>query len=174
MRDRVSDYLAQWRRERPDLDLAPMSVTGRASRLSGLLSHGVRAFLAEHDLNSGEFDVLAALRRAGAPHTLTPGALTGSVMVTAAAMTNRLTRLADKGLVDRVTDPDNRRSVLVTLTDRGLRVIDDLVCSHAEVEAQLLSALDRQELDQLAGLLEKLLCGMGDVCQPPDDDAGSA
>ncbi|MGC5627742.1 MarR family winged helix-turn-helix transcriptional regulator [Georgenia sp. Z1344] len=172
MRDRVSDYLGQWREQRPELELAPMSVTGRVSRASDLISQGMREFFAEHDLQPGEYDVLSALRRAGDPFTLTPGALTGSMMVTAAAMTNRLSRLEEKGLVDRSTDPDNRRSVRVSLTPRGRAVIDDVAPRHVRAEGDLLAALDDAELAQLAGLLEKLLAGLGDRSQHGDDDAG--
>lgn len=163
MPDRVSDYLDQWRRERPDLELAPMSVTGRLSRASDLMAQAMRGFFAEHDLQPGEYDVLSALRRAGAPFTLTPGALTDSVMVTAAAMTNRLSRLEDKGLVVRSTDPDNRRSVLVELTDRGRAVIDEVAPLHVAAEGALLATLTTEEVEQLAGLLAKLLHGLGDL-----------
>lgn len=168
MRDRVSDYLEQWCTQRPELPRTPMSVTGRVSRASDLIGQGMRGFFAEHDLQPGEHDVLAALRRAGSPYTLTPGALTASMMVTAAAMTNRLGRLEDKGLIARTTDPTNRRSVLVSLTDDGLSVIEHVAPLHAAAEGELLGALDEKELGQLAGLLEKLLAGLGDVSQRED------
>lgn len=172
MHDRVSDYLDQWRAVRPGLDLAPMSVTGRVSRAADLLAHSMRGFFAEHDVQPGEYDVLSALRRAGEPYTLTAGALTDSMMVTAGAMTNRLSRLEEKGLVERATDPGNRRSVLVSLTGAGRDAIEELVVAHTAAEGELLGALDRADLDRLADLLELLLAGLGDRSRARGDRTG--
>ncbi|WP_321573368.1 MarR family winged helix-turn-helix transcriptional regulator [Georgenia subflava] len=162
MADRVSDYLEQWRRERPDLDAAPMGIVGRIARAQELIARSTRAYFAAHDLQSGEFDVLATLRRAGKPFTLTPGSLARSTMVTNAAMTNRLARLEDKGLLARRTDTENRRSVLVTLTPEGLALVDEVVVGHLENERALLAPLRPSEQRQLAGLLERFLEGSGD------------
>ncbi|SNR46208.1 MarR family winged helix-turn-helix transcriptional regulator [Blastococcus mobilis] len=161
-RDRVSDYLEQWRRERPDLDPAPMGVVGRLSRASELISRTTRAYFADHGLQAGEFDVLATLRRSGAPFTLTPGQLAESTMVSSAAITNRLSRLEDKGLLVRRTDPSNRRNVLVALTDDGLALVDDIVEGHLENERRLLTPLAPEEQEQLAVLLARFLAGSGD------------
>lgn len=163
MADRVSDYLEQWRRERPDLDVSPMGVVGRMSRVHEIVSRSTRAYFAQHGLQPGEFDVLATLRRAGRPFTLTPGELARSTMVTNAAMTNRLTRLEDKGLLSRHTDVGNRRSVLVTLSDEGLALVDKIVAGHLENERALLAPLSEDEQQQLAGLLERFLAGSGDL-----------
>lgn len=165
MADRVSDFLAQWARERPDLEVSPMGVVGRLGRASELLSRGIQGYFAKHGLQPGQFDVLATLRRAGNPHTLTPGELADSTMRSQAAMTNRLAGLEAKGLIERRTDPDNRRSVLVTLTDEGLSLVDRVVEGHMDNERALLAPLSRAEQARLAGLLEKLLTGHGDVSQ---------
>lgn len=162
MADRVSDYLAQWERERPDLDASSMGILGRMARVHELVSRSTRMFFATHDLQPGEFDVLATLRRAGDPYRLTPGELARSTMITNAAMTNRLARLEDKGLLARQTDRSNRRSVLVTLTSQGLAMVDELVVSHLENQRRILAPLSAAEQQQLAALLETFLEGAGD------------
>lgn len=140
-----------------------MGVVGRLGRASELLSRGIQNYFDEHGLQAGQFDVLATLRRAGRPHTLTPGELADSTMRSQAAMTNRLAGLEAKGLIRRRTDPDNRRSVLVSLTDEGLELVDRIVEGHMANERALLAPLSRSEQTRLAGLLEKLLTGHGDV-----------
>lgn len=166
--DAVDRVLAQWRTERPDLDPAPMGVVGRISRASRLLERGLAEEFAAHGLQPGEFDLLATLRRSGPPHRLTPGQLVGSAMVTSGAITNRLDRLVAKDLVTRATDPNNRRSVLITLTPAGLRLVDEVVVHHLARERRLLAPLDDADQRQLADLLRRLLEGLGDV---PDDPA---
>ena len=160
--DHVDTVLAQWAAARPDLDAAPMGVVGRISRAARLLERGVDEVLEEHDLGGGLFDIVATLRRSGPPYRLTPGALVQSSMVTSGAVTARLDRLVEKGLVTRETDPANRRSVLVTLTARGRRLVDRAVEAHVANEAALLSGLSARERDQLAGLLRRLLVTLGD------------
>src|SRR3712207_2237311 len=139
-----------------------MGVVGRVSRAFRLLERGVDRVLEAHDLGGGEFDILATLRRPGAPYRLTPGELVRSSMVTSGAVTARLDRLAAKELVTRKTDPDNRRSVLVTLTARGRRLVDRVVEAHAANEDELLAGLTSRERDALAGLLRRLLVSLGD------------
>ncbi|OQO95184.1 MarR family transcriptional regulator [Saccharomonospora piscinae] len=163
MRDSVDAILAQWRAERPDLDPSPMGVIGRISRAARALERRLRDHFASRGLQSGEFDILATLRRSGAPYRLSAGALVGSAMVTSGAITHRLDRLVAKDLVTRETDPDHRRSVLVTLTDHGRELVDELVDAHLELERALLADLDTAEQDQLAGLLRTLLNGLGDT-----------
>jgi DNA-binding MarR family transcriptional regulator len=157
MEDAVDRVLAQWGRERPDLDVRAMAVIGRIGRAEAILDRRVGAVLAEHDLLPGEFDLLATLRRSGSPHRLAVGQMLAATMVT-----NRLNRLVAKGYVTRETDPANRRSVLVTLTDHGLTVVDAALARHVENERELLSTLSSDEEQQLAGLLRKLLLGLGD------------
>jgi DNA-binding MarR family transcriptional regulator len=162
MPDAVDRVLSQWAKERPGLDVSPMAVIGRISRAQAILDRRIAAVLAEHDLLPGEFDLLAALRRAGAPHRLTVGAMLASTMVTSGAITNRLNRLVGKGFVTRETDPDNRRSVIVTLTPQGLATVDDALVSHVENERTLLAALSDDDQAEMIGLLRKLLDGLGD------------
>jgi DNA-binding MarR family transcriptional regulator len=162
VRDRVDEVLDQWAAERPDLDVSPMAVVGRLSRAARLVERGVNEVLEEHGLASGEFDILATLRRTGAPYQLTPGALVASSMVTSGAVTARLDRLAEKGLVTREVDPENRRSVIVTLTRSGRRTVDRVVEAHVANEDRLLTPLSPRERERLAGLLRTLLVGLGD------------
>lgn len=162
MRDNVDWRLDQWRVERPDFDPAPMGVVGRIQRASRLLERGLREHFAIHDLQLWEFDVLATLRRAGAPYRLTTGALVEASMVTSGAITNRIDRLVARELVTRETDPANRRSVLVTLSDRGRELVDGILPDHVDLETEMLSSLSPTEQERLVGLLRKLLVGLGD------------
>lgn len=163
MADAVDAILAQWRRERPDVDVWPMGVVGRITRLSHLLESELKEFFAAHDLQRWEFDMLATLRRSGPPYELTAGALNKAAMTTTGAITNRVDRMADKGLVERVPDEQDRRSVRVRLTERGLTTIETLVGPHTANEARLLAALVPEDRDRLAGLLRGLLESMGDT-----------
>ena len=162
-RDRVSDYLAQWRSVRPDLDVTPMGVLGRLARTNELAARATRVYFASHGLQPWEFDVLAALRRSGPPFTLTPGRLAESTMVSAAAITHRLTALETRGLLTRRTNPHDRRNVLVALTDPGRDLVDKVVTGHLDTEQTILNALNNQDQNHLAQILERLLAGNGDV-----------
>ncbi|GAA1237190.1 MarR family transcriptional regulator [Prauserella halophila] len=165
MEDNVDWRLDQWRTERPDIDVTPMGSVARIQRASRLLDRALRDHFAAHDLQQWEFDVLATLRRSGAPYRLTAGQLLDSSMVTSGAITNRIDRLVGKGLVTREVDPANRRSVLITLTEPGRTLVDSVVVDHVELEATLLGGLDPREQEQLADLLRRLLIGLGD--HPP-------
>lgn len=167
MADHVDRVLEQWRAERPDLDVAPMGVVGRISRAARSLEREIRGVFDLHGLQPGEFDILATLRRSGAPYQLTAGGLVATSMVTSGAITNRVDRLEAKGLVTRETDPTNRRSVLITLTDRGRSLVDEVVVDHLANERRLLAPLTEREQDQLAALLRKLLTGLGDAPDSP-------
>jgi DNA-binding MarR family transcriptional regulator len=158
--DAVDQVLDQWKRERPDVAVWPMGVIGRIARLSLLLDRELKEFFAEHGLERWEFDVL---RRSGRPYALTAGALNRSAMVTSGAITNRVDRLEAKGLVERVRDEGDRRSVRVRLTPRGRAKVDELLPLHAANEARLLEALAPREHEQLAGLLRGLLESLGDT-----------
>jgi DNA-binding MarR family transcriptional regulator len=155
--DAVDRFVAQWAHERPDLDLAPMAVIGRLGRLSALGTAVIEAGLARHGLKLGEFDVLASLRRAGQPYELTPGALIRQLMLSSGAMTNRLDRLEENGLVQRAPDPADRRGVIVRLTPEGHKVVDEAVTDHVATEAGLLQPLSASERATLDRLLRKLL-----------------
>ncbi|GAA3262614.1 MarR family winged helix-turn-helix transcriptional regulator [Nonomuraea helvata] len=165
MGDAVDVIMTQWLRERPDVDTWPMGIVGRVSRLARLLDRELKEFFAAHGLERWEFDVLATLRRSGAPYELTAGALNRAAMVTSGAITNRIDRLAAKGLVERMPDEGDRRSIRVRLTGPGLAKIDELVAPHVENEARLLATLAPEERDQLAGLMRGLLESLGDTTE---------
>ncbi len=157
MRDDVDRLVEAWQRERPDLELAPMHVLSRVSRLGHHLDRARRASFTDHGVESWEFDVLAALRRAGAPYELSPGRLIKETLVTSGTMTNRVDRLVARGLVERLPDPHDRRGVLVRLTDSGRAKVDGALASLLERERELLAGLDAPAQKRLAGLLRDLL-----------------
>lgn len=161
--DQVDFILEQWSRERPDLDPSPMGVIGRISRASRYIDQFLQENFARFGLNSGEFDVLATLRRAGEPYQLTPTALFSSLMLSSGAMTNRLDRLENAGYIERKPHPTDRRGILVTLTVKGLDVIDLAVVGHIAYEQQILSTLTTEEQKVIADLLRKLLLSFGDA-----------
>jgi DNA-binding MarR family transcriptional regulator len=151
--DEVDRLIAAWRRERPDLDVDPMQVLSRVTRLARHLDLARRSAFAAHGLESWEFDVLSALRRSGPPYQLSPGQLLRETMVTSGTMTNRVDRLTEKGLVDRLPDPDDRRGVLVRLTRRGQASVDAALEDLLQREQTLLKGLSAKERESLARLL---------------------
>lgn len=155
--DEVDRLVAAWRAERPDLDVEPLQVLSRISRLAKHLDRARRAAFAEHGLEPWEFDVLTALRRAGQPYELSPGALLRATLVTSGTMTNRIDRLAQAGLVRRRPDPEDRRGVLVSLTDAGLARVDAAFTDLIRREHTLLSSLEAGQQHTLAGLLRTML-----------------
>ncbi|MFF5209175.1 MarR family winged helix-turn-helix transcriptional regulator [Streptosporangium sp. NPDC000396] len=155
--------ICQWQAARPDLDCSPMEVVGRLSRASRLLERAIKEHFSVHGVESWEFDVLATLLRSGPPHVLTAGELSTAAMVSSAALTNRIDRLVDKGLVDRTVDPAHRRRVLISLTDRGLSLVNTLVEQHVANERRLLDDLNTADRDQLIVLLRRLLVSLGDT-----------
>lgn len=160
--DQIDQIVALWRAVRPDLDPSSTEVIGRIARMEYFITRRVLQDLALHQINVGEFDVLAALRRAGTPFQLSPGQLQNMVLISSGALTNRINRLEKAELVTRRTDPNDRRGVIVTLTDKGLTVIEDAVSHHLAAEAELLEPLDQAERVQLAALLKKLLLAQKD------------
>jgi DNA-binding MarR family transcriptional regulator len=157
LRDEVDDLVAAWRAQRPDLDVEPLAVLSRISRLARHLDIARRGAFADHDLEPWEFDVLSALRRQGPPFQLTPGGLLRATLVTSGTMTNRIDRLAEADLVRREPDPRDKRGVLVTLTDRGLARADAALEDLLSREEALLAGLDDGERQQLAHLMRILL-----------------
>jgi DNA-binding MarR family transcriptional regulator len=157
MQDEVDRLVEAWARERGDLDLRPMEVLSRVTRLGHHLDRARRQAFAEHDLEPWEFDVLAALRRAGAPYELSPGRLLRETLVTSGTMTNRVDRLAARGLVERLPDPRDRRGVLVRLTDSGRSTIDGALSGLLDRERALLAALPPADQQRLAALLRTLV-----------------
>ncbi len=154
MADHVDRLLDQWAEQRPDLDVSPMGVIGRLSRLSRLIDLELRRTFAGHGLDAASFDVLATLRRSG---PLTPSALMASSMITSGAVTQRVDRLAARGLVTRVPSESDGRSLEVALTDEGRALIDRALPDHVATEHRLLAALPGPERDRLAGTLRALL-----------------
>ena len=155
--DAVDAVVEQWRRERPDLDPSAKEVTGRVVRLASLFQQAYAEAFAPVGLKQGDYGVLVALRRAGAPYRLTPTELARRRMMTSGGMTPVIDRLERRGLVSRAPNPDDRRGSLVELTDAGRKVVDEAMAQHARVEHDLVGGLSAAERKQLAGLLRKLL-----------------
>ncbi len=162
MRDEVDNLVAAWRRERPDLDVGPLEVLSRVTRLARHLDLARRAAFTGHDLEAWEFDVLAALRRTGAPYALSPGQLVTQTLVTSGTMTNRIDRLAERGLVERRPDLDDRRGVQVRLTESGRTRVDAALADLLAREGALLTGLTPRQRAQLADLLRRLLAPFDD------------
>ncbi len=157
MRDEVDDLVEAWARERDDLDLDALAVFSRISRLARHLDLARREAFSAHAVESWEFDVLAALRRAGAPYELSPGRLLRETLVTSGTMTNRVDRLTARGFVERSPDPDDRRGVIVRLTPEGKTAVDGAFAALIAAESRLLADLPARERARLAALLRTLL-----------------
>jgi DNA-binding MarR family transcriptional regulator len=155
--DEVDRIVAAWRRERPDLDVGPLQVLSRVLRLARHLDLTRGSAFAKHGLEGWGFEVLSALRRAGAPYELSPGQLVAQMLVTSGTMTNRVDRLAARGLVGRGPDPSDRRGVKVTLTALGREVVDAAMADLLDRERILLNELPPDEREHLAELLRRLL-----------------
>jgi DNA-binding MarR family transcriptional regulator len=161
-RDHVQHVLEQWRHELPELDRSPFGVVGRISRLAQLLQAEIEPAFASHGLNGGEFDVLAALRRAGRPYRLTPTELSRALIVTSGGMTKRLNTLEGRGLIRRRPDPTDGRSTTVSLTREGKRLVEAILPEHVANEERLLNTVSERERAELAALLEALAISLGD------------
>ena len=157
MRDEVDDLVEAWARERGDLDLAPVEVFSRFSRLSRHLDLARRDAFTASGIESWEFDVLAALRRAGDPYELSPGRLLRETLVTSGTMTNRVDRLTARNFVERLPDPHDRRGVLVRLTPEGLAAVDTAFTALLAAEAEILAPMPAADRAELADLLRTLL-----------------
>lgn len=156
-RDDVDRIVSAWRRERPDLDVTPLEVLSRVSRLSRRLDLVRGTTFGEHALERWEFDVLAALRRNGPPHELSPSQLVSETLVTSGTMTNRVDRLASRGLVERRPSTTDRRGVRVRLTPAGLEKVDAAFADLLVHERDILAGLGSREQARLASLLRSLL-----------------
>lgn len=155
--DEVDKLTQAWQRERPDLDVAPMHVLSRVSRLAHHMDRARRAAFAEHGLETWEFDVLAALRRSGDPYELTPGVLLAQTLVTSGTMTARVDKLTARGLVTRRRDEDDRRAVRVRLTELGKSSVDAALEGLLVQERSLLAGLGEHDREILAGSLRTLV-----------------
>ncbi|MGN6695105.1 MAG: MarR family winged helix-turn-helix transcriptional regulator [Aquihabitans sp.] len=163
--DAVDHILQQWAAVRPRFDMSPVGVVGRVSRLSRLIDKRLGQNFGEHGLQDWMYDVLATLRRGGPPYEMTAGDLVARTMVTTGAMTNRIDRLEALGFVERRAG-DDRRTVIVALTDAGRAKVDEVSTSHMATERDLLAALSPKQQDQLANLLRQVLVSLDDT--PPE------
>ncbi len=160
--DAVDRIRSQWREVRPDIDLSPLEVIGRVSRLSRIVDRHLAENFARFGIEAWMYDVLATLRRSGEPYELTAGDLVRQSMVTTGAITNRIDRLEQRGLVERGSTAD-RRKVIVRLTAKGLALVDEVVPAHAATERGLLDSLTQSQQQELARLLRIALVGVGDL-----------
>jgi DNA-binding MarR family transcriptional regulator len=173
LHDEVDELVAAWQAERPDLDVEPLQVLSRISRLARHLDRARRAAFEAHGLQAWGFDVLSALRRQGPPYQLSPGALLHATLVTSGTMTNRIDRLADAGLVSRHPDPQDKRGVLVRLTVGGSAAVDAALADLLRKERELLTGLDGRQQRELAALLRILLAPYDASGPEPAGPAGS-
>ncbi|MDX3773833.1 MarR family transcriptional regulator [Chromatiaceae bacterium AAb-1] len=156
--DRAEFAMQQWQKERPDINPFPMKVWGRLAETTQRISQQYfQPFFSHYGLQSGEFDVLATLRRSGKPFALTPTALYEALLISSGGITNRLDRLEKAALIERRKHPTDRRGTLVILTEQGLQLIDNMLPLHIANEEHVLQALDANEQQQLDKLLGKLL-----------------
>jgi len=163
--DSIDRILDQWAERRPDLDTSGFAVVGRVLVLARHLERRVGDALAEHDLSLWAFDVLATLRRHGPPHRLTPTELSRATMLTTGAMTNRIDRLEQAGLVAREADPSDRRGVRVSLTPAGLERVDAAMDTRMAEAADAVSSLSASARAALERHLRALLLALS----PADD-----
>ncbi|MBT1684185.1 MarR family winged helix-turn-helix transcriptional regulator [Curtobacterium flaccumfaciens] len=160
--DEVDRIVAAWGRERADLDFGPLEVLSRVDRLARHLDRARRTAFDASDMEPWEFDVLSALRRAGEPYELSPKTLLQQTLVSSGTMTNRADRLAARGFVGRRTDPKDGRGILVSLTGKGRVAVDAAIADLLAAERDILSGVSADEQGQLAGLLRRLILGLGD------------
>ncbi len=165
--DAVDRITSQWNAVRPDIDVSPINVIGRVSRLSRLVDRRLGENFARYGIEAWMYDVLATLRRSGEPYELTAGDLVRQTMVTTGAITNRIDRLEQRGLVERAS-ADDRRKVIVRLTKQGLDAVEEVVVDHMATERQILADLSSRQQQDLAHLLRKTLLALGDGADPHD------
>ena len=160
VKDRIHRMLEQWKHERPGLDASPMGILGRLMILSRLLDRGVEQILQPYDLSIPEFDMLAVLRRCGPPFRQSVGELRAHSLLSSGAMTNRVDRLEQKGLVQREPNPEDRRGVLVVLTKKGRVLIDQVVPERLKEGHGRVSVLSKKDRQQLEALLTRFLAAL--------------
>ncbi|MGH9246444.1 MAG: MarR family winged helix-turn-helix transcriptional regulator [Acidimicrobiales bacterium] len=165
--DAVDRITSQWNAVRPDVDVSPINVIGRVSRLSRLVDRRLAENFARHGIESWMYDVLATLYRSGEPYELTAGDLVRQTMVTTGAITNRIDRLEQRSLVERART-DDRRKVIVRLTKQGLDLVEEVLPSHLATEREILAALTPRQQHELARLLRTTLLTLGDRADAHD------
>jgi len=158
--DHVDRLRGQWARELPDLNTEPMAILGRAMRITNMVRPSIEATFAGFDIDRGEFDVIATLRRSGPPYRLTPTDMYTSLMISSGGLTHRLDRLEKAGLIRREKSPHDGRSMLVALTDKGIALAETAFRIDMANELTFLEVLDAGERKALAGLLRKLIGGI--------------
>ncbi|MEU8763615.1 MarR family transcriptional regulator [Streptomyces sp. NPDC048659] len=165
MSDAVDAIIGQWAKERPDVveDLWPVELFGRVQRLARVIDKSAKAAAAAHGVEHGEFDVLTTLQRSGPPYTLTAGAFLKASMVTSGAITNRIDRMEAKGLVERVREGDDRRTIGIRLTEHGHEVTRAAFADHLAAYARLLADVDREVVDSTAQGLRQVMEAFGDT-----------
>ena len=166
--DHVGRVHAQWRRELPDVGMEGSRIIGRARRITLASRPQIEAVFARHGIDTGEFDVLATLRRAGPPYALRPTELFRSLMISSGGLTDRLVRLEERGLVRRVKSKEDRRSLIVELTPKGRALAESALREDMAVEDALVASLSRTERDTLARLLAKLALSLENETAPSD------
>ena len=159
--DAVDRIIEEWAQVRPDVDVSPIAIIGRVSRLSRFVDRRLAENFSESGLENWMYDVLATLRRSGEPYELAAGQLVAHTMVTTGAITNRIDRLVDRGWVERVA-ADDRRKVIVRLTKSGVDLVDKVLRSHTETEGEILGTLTDRQRKELANMLRTVLLGLGD------------
>lgn len=168
MKDHVDFVVAQWAEAMPGIDASSMEIFGRMARIQKHLDRLRAEALAQYGFKEGEFDVLATLRRSGAPYCLTPTELYRSLLITSGAMTNRLTRLESAGMIERIVDEQDRRSVQVCLSERGKALIEQAVNTHTEIQNCVLAPLKAEQRQTLAGMLKSVLTHLPGECAPTE------
>lgn len=165
MSDAVDAIISQWVKERPDAedDLWPVQLLGRIQRLDVMVDKTVKATAAGHGLDTGEFDVLTTLQRSGPPYALTAGTFLKASMVSSGTITNRIDKMEAKGLVERVRDGEDRRTVKIRLTERGHEVTRAVFSDHLANYARLLAGVDRELVRKAAEGLRPVLEALGDT-----------
>jgi DNA-binding MarR family transcriptional regulator len=167
--DGVDRILAQWQRERPDLDVSPMAVIGRLSRAAAAVENRLADTYAQLGIDASAFDVLATLLRNGPPHALTPAALADSAMLTSSAIAQRVNRLVSRGLVERAPHPTDGRQTLVHLTPAGRGLVERALPRHLETEWAILADLDRDDRAALIDLLQRVSRSASDTWRSGSD-----
>jgi DNA-binding MarR family transcriptional regulator len=158
--DWTDHQLEEWTTQRPELEMAPYQVTARLSRAALHVARHQEEVFEHFGLNRGEVGVLSALRMAGPDNRLSPTRLFKGLMLSSAGITSRLDRLEERGLVKRTRDPDDRRGVLVELTDDGARILDEAVTANTSSESELIAGLSSEEIGTLTALLKKLVASL--------------
>jgi DNA-binding MarR family transcriptional regulator len=168
MADDIDHFRRDWARELPDLDTEPMALLGRIHRIAAFVRPGIEATFGDFNLERGEFDVIAALRRAGSPYSLTPTQLYGALLASSGGLTYRLNRLEEAGLITRAPSPTDARSRVVTLTQKGQQIAEAAFRTDMSREMDLLNKMPKENRDKLAALLRELLMTLESSNKVPD------